>query len=153
MPTCRKTHLQTDFIRPLPPLCVEETTFPQWVEGRWRRGMYLDSSGLALWSWLQIRFHLLRGWKAHPEPIQPLHLLTPTPPHPPTHSLTPARKPQCPWLWWSESPHEHMDCVMETSGLRLRGSHRFNGLSCNEASSCPGSKWWFRVGLCSIHTV
>lgn len=50
-------------------------------------GADLDSSGPALWSGLQIGFHLLRGWKTHAEPMQPSHLLTPPPPaHPCTET-------------------------------------------------------------------
>lgn len=89
----RKTNLLTGFIIPLSQcvsVCVEETTFPQWAEGR---------------TWI------LLARRCDPDcrlvstsSVDERHTLNPCSPltsSPPRHQLTPARKPRRPWLWRS----------------------------------------------------
>lgn len=109
------------------PLCVCLWRKPHSHSG-WRGGWWWcvwEGGGVFGFLWpgvviLTADFHHLCGWKAHHNPLTsspPAHVLTLQ-----THSLTPARKPQRLRLQRSEPPHEHMDCVMKMSELRLRGS-------------------------------
>jgi len=135
----RKTHLQADFIIPQPQresVCVCVCVCVGSVFGfLWPGVGILTADSFPPPPWM----------KGPPWIHTTLLTLAPQT-NPPARSLTPARKPRRRRLWRSEPPHEHMDCVMKMSGLRQRGSScRFNGLSCNEASGCPGRKWRFRV--------